>query len=162
MFTQSPSETTDTQTNALTPSSISEKHELTDGGTLHIKTFDQLTTSELYNLLHVRSSVFIVEQNCVYQDIDYNDQTAIHLWITQNGKTVAICRICEHRKSHLHWARQGIRKGNFPSCHWRRQTFPQRLRYNQNRIAAHEAAFLWKVWLSSHVRTFHDGRVAAS
>lgn len=94
MFTQSPSETTDTQTNALTPSSISEKHELTDGGTLHIKTFDQLTTSELYNLLHVRSSVFIVEQNCVYQDIDYNDQTAIHLWITQNGKTVAICRIC--------------------------------------------------------------------
>ena len=94
MFTQNPSETTDTQTNALTPSSISEKHELADGSTLHIKTFDQLTTSELYNLLHVRSSVFIVEQNCVYQDIDYNDQTAIHLWITQDGKTVAICRIC--------------------------------------------------------------------
>lgn len=50
MFTQNTSETTDTQTNALMPSSISEKHELADGGTLHIKTFDQLTTSELYNL----------------------------------------------------------------------------------------------------------------
>lgn len=59
MFTQNPSETTDTQTNALTPSSISEKHELADGGTLHIKTFDQLTTSELYNLLYTCAHRFL-------------------------------------------------------------------------------------------------------
>ena len=61
---------------------------------LHIKTFQQLTTAELYELLRIRSEVFIVEQNCVYQDPDGNDQTAIHIWLTQNEKTVAMCRIC--------------------------------------------------------------------
>ena len=61
---------------------------------VHIKTFDQLTTSELYELLRVRSEVFVVEQNCVYQDVDNNDQTAIHIWLTKGGKTVAMCRIC--------------------------------------------------------------------
>ncbi len=74
--------------------SISEQKQLDNGCTLHIKTFDQLTTAELYNLLHIRSAVFIVEQDCVYQDVDYNDQTAIHLWITQGDKTIALCRIC--------------------------------------------------------------------
>ena len=61
---------------------------------LHIKTFDQLTTSELYELLRIRSEVFVVEQDCVYQDVDNNDQTAIHIWLTKGGKTVAMCRIC--------------------------------------------------------------------
>ena len=65
------------------------------GLTLHTKTFQQLTTRELYNLLHVRSAVFVVEQECVYQDIDYNDQDAIHLWLTDgSGKIVALSRVC--------------------------------------------------------------------
>lgn len=74
--------------------SISEQKQLDNGCTLHIKTFDQLTTSELYDILHIRSAVFIVEQNCVYQDVDYNDQTAIQLWLTHGDKIVALCRIC--------------------------------------------------------------------
>ncbi len=61
---------------------------------LHIKTFDQLTCAELYELLRIRSEVFVVEQNCVYQDVDNNDQTAIHVWLTRSDKTVAMCRIC--------------------------------------------------------------------
>ena len=61
---------------------------------LHIKTFDQLTTSELYELLRIRSEVFVVEQDCVYQDVDNNDQTAIHIWLTKDGQVVAMCRIC--------------------------------------------------------------------
>ena len=73
---------------------ISEKKQQDNGCTLYIKTFDQLTTEELYALLHVRSEVFIVEQNCIYQDIDYNDQTAIHLWLTCGDKIVSMCRIC--------------------------------------------------------------------
>ena len=74
--------------------SISEQKQLDNGCTLHIKTFDQLSTAELYDLLHIRSAVFVVEQNCVYQDIDYNDQTAIHLWLTHGEEIVALCRIC--------------------------------------------------------------------
>ena len=61
---------------------------------LHKKTFRQLTTDELYELLRVRSEVFVVEQNCVYQDLDGDDQEAIHLWLTQNDKVVALARVC--------------------------------------------------------------------
>ena len=45
-------------------------------------------------MLHLRSEVFIMEQDCVYQDLDYNDQTAVHLWLTDGDKMVAMCRIC--------------------------------------------------------------------
>lgn len=61
---------------------------------LHKKTFQELTTDELYELLRVRSEVFVVEQNCVYQDLDYDDQKAIHLWLTEGGKIVALARVC--------------------------------------------------------------------
>lgn len=62
--------------------------------TLHKKTFQELTTDELYELLRVRSDVFVVEQNCVYQDLDYDDQKAIHLWLTVEDKVVALARVC--------------------------------------------------------------------
>ena len=61
---------------------------------LHKKSFQQLTTDELYNLLRVRSEVFVVEQNCVYQDLDGDDQKAIHLWLTLDDKIVALARVC--------------------------------------------------------------------
>ena len=61
---------------------------------LHKKSFQELTTDELYELLRVRSEVFVVEQNCVYQDLDGDDQKSIHLWLTVNGKVVALARVC--------------------------------------------------------------------
>lgn len=61
---------------------------------LHKKTFKELTTDELYELLRVRSEVFVVEQNCVYQDLDGDDQASIHLWLTKDDKVVALCRVC--------------------------------------------------------------------
>ena len=61
---------------------------------LHKKTFQELTTDELYELLRVRSEVFVVEQNCVYQDLDYDDQKSIHLWLTEGEKVVALARVC--------------------------------------------------------------------
>lgn len=61
---------------------------------LHKKWFPELTTQELYELLRIRSDVFVVEQNCVYQDLDYDDQPAIHLWLTEDDKIVALCRVC--------------------------------------------------------------------
>jgi len=58
-----------------------------------IRRFEALTTIELYDLLHLRSEVFVVEQNCVYQDIDYKDQKALHLLGQDNGQTVAYARL---------------------------------------------------------------------
>ena len=62
--------------------------------TLHKKRFQELTVDELYELLRVRSDVFVVEQDCVYQDLDGDDQASIHLWLTEGGKVVALCRVC--------------------------------------------------------------------
>ena len=61
---------------------------------LHKKWFPELTPQELYELLRIRSDVFVVEQNCVYQDLDYDDQPAMHLWLTEDDKIVALCRVC--------------------------------------------------------------------
>lgn len=60
-----------------------------------IKRFEALSTSELYNVLQLRSEVFVVEQNCVYQDVDGKDQKALHLLGEDNGQTVAYARLFE-------------------------------------------------------------------
>lgn len=57
------------------------------------KTFQQLTTEELYAILQLRSEVFVVEQNCVYQDIDKKDQKALHVLGLKNEKLVAYTRL---------------------------------------------------------------------
>src|SRR5690606_11108916 len=44
-----------------------------------IKAFTALNTTELYQILKLRSEVFVVEQHCVYQDIDDKDQDSYHL-----------------------------------------------------------------------------------
>ena len=61
---------------------------------LHIKTFKELTVDELYELLRVRTEVFVVEQDCVYQDMDGDDKQAIHVWLTEDDKVVALARVC--------------------------------------------------------------------
>ena len=58
-----------------------------------IKPFNALSAVELYQILQLRSEVFVVEQNCVYQDIDGKDQKAIHIIGEFEGQTVAYCRI---------------------------------------------------------------------
>ncbi|REG89355.1 GNAT family N-acetyltransferase [Winogradskyella sediminis] len=62
---------------------------------IHITTkkFNALTTQELYNILQLRSEVFVVEQDCVYQDIDGKDQKALHIFGYKNDKIVAYTRI---------------------------------------------------------------------
>lgn len=57
------------------------------------KHFNQLSVSELYDILHMRSEVFVVEQNCIYQDIDYKDQKAIHVLLKKNKELIGYTRI---------------------------------------------------------------------
>jgi ElaA protein len=61
--------------------------------TIITKTFQQLTTDELYAILQLRSEVFVVEQNCVYQDIDKKDQKALHVLGFKNDTLVAYTRL---------------------------------------------------------------------
>lgn len=58
-----------------------------------IKKFEELTVPELYQLLRLRSEVFVVEQNCVYQDIDNKDPKALHVLGLYDGEIVAYTRL---------------------------------------------------------------------
>lgn len=58
-----------------------------------IKPFKILSLVELYQILQLRSEVFVVEQNCVYQDIDGKDEKALHLLGTYEGVLVAYARL---------------------------------------------------------------------
>ena len=58
-----------------------------------LKHFHELTIQELYNILQLRSEVFVVEQNCIYQDIDGKDQKAVHIFIEENKDVLAYSRV---------------------------------------------------------------------
>ena len=58
-----------------------------------IKSFEELSIHELYEILKVRQEVFVVEQTCYYLDADGYDQKALHLFAEKEGKVVAYCRI---------------------------------------------------------------------
>ena len=60
-----------------------------------IKRFEELTTTELYEILRVRAEVFVVEQTCIYQDLDEKDKRAYHLYCEENGKVKAYLRILD-------------------------------------------------------------------
>lgn len=57
------------------------------------KEFNELKLEELYAILHLRSEVFVIEQDCIYQDLDYYDQKAWHLMAFEGNKLVAYARI---------------------------------------------------------------------
>ena len=57
------------------------------------KTFNQLSLNELYYVLQLRSEVFVVEQDCVYQDVDGKDHKALHVIGKKDDTIIAYTRI---------------------------------------------------------------------
>lgn len=60
---------------------------------IKVNTFEGLTNTDLYQILRLRSEVFVVEQDCVYQDMDNKDQKALHVLGIKEGQVVAYTRI---------------------------------------------------------------------
>ena len=58
-----------------------------------VKKFNKLSLEELYYLLQLRSEVFVVEQKCVYQDIDGKDYKSLHVIAKRNNKIIAYTRL---------------------------------------------------------------------
>ena len=56
------------------------------------KPFDELSSDELYAMIHLRQKVFIVEQDCPYIDADYTDQDAFHLLVYKNNDLIGYLR----------------------------------------------------------------------
>ncbi len=57
-----------------------------------VKTFEELTKKELYDLLRLRAEVFVVEQDCAYQDLDGKDIKALHVLGKKDNEVVAYTR----------------------------------------------------------------------
>lgn len=60
-----------------------------------IKRFEELKLKEMYEILALRNEIFIVEQECPYQDCDDKDEKSYHLFAEENGEIVAYSRIIE-------------------------------------------------------------------
>ena len=70
------------------------------------KHFSHLTTEELYSLLQLRCAVFVVEQNCVYQDLDGKDKNAYHTFaMDRQGNIKACLRFVEKDACTVHMGR---------------------------------------------------------
>ncbi|QLB19531.1 GNAT family N-acetyltransferase [Mannheimia granulomatis] len=59
----------------------------------HTKGFDELTTLELFDIYKLRTAVFVVEQNCPYQEVDDKDLQAVHFFAKNANNLTAYCRL---------------------------------------------------------------------
>ncbi len=63
--------------------------------------FEELSAQQIYDILQLRTEVFVLEQACLYQDLDYKDQQCWHLWYENDQqKTVAYLRVLPHGLSY--------------------------------------------------------------
>lgn len=69
-----------------------------------IKSFQALSTVELYAILQARNEVFVVEQNCVYQDADGVDAAGLHAVIEEEGVLLAYCRLLPPGIKYAEWS----------------------------------------------------------
>lgn len=60
---------------------------------LTVKKFYELSLDELFEIYRLRAQVFIVEQNCAYQDVDEWDKAAYHVFLKENGEMQAYLRV---------------------------------------------------------------------
>ena len=58
-----------------------------------VKSFEELSKLELYKILRLRAEVFIVEQDCVYQDVDDKDQKALHVLLKKSEDIIGYTRL---------------------------------------------------------------------
>jgi ElaA protein len=65
-----------------------------------IKTFQRLSPRELFEIYKLRSSVFVVEQNCIYQDVDELDLTALHLMFWKGQELIGYSRLLPPDEDH--------------------------------------------------------------
>ncbi len=61
--------------------------------TFTFKHFTELTLTELYNILQLRAEIFVVEQDCVFNDLDNLDQEATHLFTKKDNEIIAYARL---------------------------------------------------------------------
>ena len=66
---------------------------MTNKTTFIWRNFDSISKEELYDVLSLRQRVFIIEQDCFYEDLDYSDQEANHLLLYKDKKLIGYSRV---------------------------------------------------------------------
>lgn len=66
---------------------------MVDGYDWIAKKFHDLSIDDLYEIIRLRIEVFVVEQDCPYQDCDGKDKAAIHIFLKEEGQVIAYSRI---------------------------------------------------------------------
>ncbi|VEB23841.1 GNAT family N-acetyltransferase [Avibacterium volantium] len=120
--------------------------------TWNVKTFAELSTAELFAIYQVRTAVFVVEQQCAYQEVDHWDQSAVHFWQEFDGKISAYCRIIPQADG-IHIGRvliaeQARGKG------LAKELVQQALAYCQQHWAAEPVLIQAQTYLQNFYRTF--------
>ena len=69
--------------------------------------FNDLSSFQIYNMLKLRSEVFIVEQNCPYQDLDEKDLKAIHVLVKEKEQLIGYSRILKKGVSYKKYSSIG-------------------------------------------------------
>lgn len=62
---------------------------------LVVKRFEELSVEELYDILKIRVEVFVVEQQCIYQELDEKDKQSYHVFYKENSKIRAYLRVID-------------------------------------------------------------------
>lgn len=104
------------------------------------KSFAQLSTEELFAIYQLRTAVFVVEQQCAYQEVDHWDKSAVHFWQEFDGKICAYCRIIPQN--------DGIHIGRVLVA------VQQALAYCQQHWAAEPVLIQAQTYLQNFYRTF--------
>ncbi|MDX1838573.1 GNAT family N-acetyltransferase [Legionella taurinensis] len=73
--------------------------------TTSIQPFKALATEDIYDILALRNQVFIIEQQCVYLDADYQDQSALHVQLRDNKTLAAYARLLPYDKNTMSFGR---------------------------------------------------------
>ena len=63
-----------------------------------IKNFQDLSNTEIYQIRRLRSEVFVVEQECIYQDIDNKDKKAVHIFLKEKNEIIAYSRVFKEKE----------------------------------------------------------------
>ncbi|PHI21056.1 GNAT family N-acetyltransferase [Lewinellaceae bacterium SD302] len=117
------------------------------------KSFQQLTVAELYELLALRAEVFVVEQDCVYQDLDGKDQESLHLLGYENGQLIAYARILDKGLSYPDYASIG-RVVTSPAARGRAIGY-ELMREADHSLVANYGAQSVKISAQAHLQGFY-------
>lgn len=119
-----------------------------------VKAFNSLSIHELYDLIALRAEIFVVEQNCVYQDLDYLDQHCLHVLGHIDDKLVAYTRIVPKGKPYEDYTSIGrvvVRKK------YRGKSYGEEIMKRSNKVAIAEFNHPIKISAQVYAVPFYEG-----